>query len=242
MNDLLSSVYDAHLTIAGHPLSWREIIGNVFGLASAIGGLRRRVWAWPIGILGNVILFTVFFGTAIGLEDGRHPLFGQAFRQVFFIAVSGYGWWRWRRAAAGKGRQEPAITPRWATRGERAGYLAAWAAGVIVIQFAFAAVGAGWAAPRWYYWADAWIFTGSIMATYAMARGWVDFWLVWIAVDLVGVPLLWHSEYYPSAVLYLVYGGFVVAGLTVWLRAVRAGGGAGQVPSPAAGARERVRA
>ena len=22
-----------------------------------------------------------------------------------------------------------------------------------------------------------------------MARGWVDFWLMWIAVDLVGVPL-----------------------------------------------------
>src|SRR3712207_9231330 len=35
-------------------------------------------------------------------------------------------------------------------------------------------------------WADAWIFTGSLLATYAMARGWVDFWLIWIGVDLVG--------------------------------------------------------
>jgi nicotinamide mononucleotide transporter len=38
--------------------------------------------------------------------------------------------------------------------------------------------------------ADAWILTGSILATYGMARGWVEFWLIWIAVDLVGVPLL----------------------------------------------------
>ena len=29
---------------------WREIIGNLFGLASAVGGMRRRVWAWPVGI------------------------------------------------------------------------------------------------------------------------------------------------------------------------------------------------
>ena len=35
---------------------------------------------------------------------------------------------------------------------------------------------------------EAWILTGSILATYGMARGWVEFWLIWIAVDAVGVP------------------------------------------------------
>ena len=59
-------------------------------------------------------------------------------------------------------------------------------------------IGAGWPAPRWYYWCDAWIFVGSMVATYAMARGWNDFWLAWIAVDLVGVPLLWHSQLLPD--------------------------------------------
>ena len=52
-----------------------------------------------------------------------------------------------------------------------------------------------------------------MVATYAMARGWVDFWLCWIAVDLVGVPLLLHSHFYPSAVLYGVYGGLRDLGL-----------------------------
>jgi nicotinamide mononucleotide transporter len=60
-----------------------------------------------------------------------------------------------------------------------------------------------------------------MVATYAMARGWVDFWLAWIAVDLVGVPLLWHSHYYPTAILYVVYGGLVIWGFVVWLRASR---------------------
>jgi nicotinamide mononucleotide transporter len=60
-----------------------------------------------------------------------------------------------------------------------------------------------------------------MVATYAMARGWNDFWLAWIAVDLVGVPLLWHSKFYPSAVLYVVYGGLVVYGFFVWLKASR---------------------
>lgn len=39
----LGWLFDATLTIAGHDILWREIVGNLFGLASAIGGLRRRV-------------------------------------------------------------------------------------------------------------------------------------------------------------------------------------------------------
>ena len=221
MNDWLNAIYEARIDVGGYPLYWREIIGNGFGLASAIGGLKRRVWAWPIGIIGNVILFTVFFGTAFGLEDGRQPMFGQAFRQIFFIATSVYGWWAWKQRSAGKAASAPAITPRWATAKERTALIVGSLAAVVVTQYVFAQIGAGWPAPRWYYWTDAWIFVGSIVATYAMARGWVDFWLAWIAVDIVGVPLLWHSQYYPSAVLYLVYGAFVVAGFFVWWKASR---------------------
>ena len=60
-----------------------------------------------------------------------------------------------------------------------------------------------------------------MLATYAMARGWVDFWLCWIAVDLVGVPLLLHSRFYPSAVLYGIYGVFVIWGFATWLKVAR---------------------
>ena len=54
-----------------------------------------------------------------------------------------------------------------------------------------------------------------------MARGWVEFWLVWIAVDAVGVPTLVNAGYYPSAVLYGFYGAFCVAGFLTWLQVRR---------------------
>lgn len=216
-------LYEAHLTIGGHPITWREIVGNAFGFASAIGGMRRRVWAWPVGIIGNVLLFTVFIG--VGLTHSQAgPMFGQAGRQVFFVLTSVYGWWAWRtRHQHGDGERGggAAITPRWASASERLGLVIAWVAGVVVCQWLFSVIGAAWPAPRWYYWADAWIFVGSIIATYAMARGWTDFWLAWIGVDLVGVPLLVHSHFYPSAVLYAVYAGLVLYGFLVWLRVSR---------------------
>ncbi|MEO7982359.1 MAG: nicotinamide riboside transporter PnuC [Sporichthyaceae bacterium] len=217
---LINDVYEAHLTIGGHDITWREIVGNAFGLASAVGGMRRQVWAWPVGIVGNVLLFTVFLFTATQGDHGGSPLYGQAGRQVFFVVISVYGWWRWQQNSR-RGGRGPAVVPRWATAHERATYLGAAAVGVAVCYLAFRAIGAGFPAEWWFYLADAWIFVGSVVATYAMARGWVDFWLCWIAVDLVGVPLLLHSRFYPSAVLYAVYGGFVVWGFVTWLRIAR---------------------
>lgn len=213
--DIMNELLAAHITIGGHPIAWSEIIGNLFGLASALFGMRRKVWAWPVGIVGNVLLFLVFMGAAYGNDDGQR-LFGQAGRQVFFIITSVYGWHRWQQTRRAGGAGAPAVEPRWATWKERLGYAAFWLLAVVVLTPIFRALGS--------YdpvWADAWIFVGSIVATFAMARGWIDFWLCWIAVDLVGVPVLLHAHFYPSAVLYGVYAGFVIWGFLVWRRVAR---------------------
>ncbi len=225
-------LYTANVHILGADIYWREILGNLFGLASAILGMRRLVWTWPIGVIGNVMLFTVFVGSALG-DQGGAPLWGQASRQVFFIVASVYGFSRWQQNRR-SGSSAPAVRPRWATPSERALYLPGALLAVLVCWFVFRQVGAGFPVAWWYYLADSWIFVGSILATYAMARGWVDFWLCWIAVDLVGVPELLHAHYYPSALLYAIYGGFVIWGFTVWLRIARTEGSEfdGAVPRP----------
>ena len=76
-----------------------------------------------------------------------------------------------------------------------------------------------------------------MLATYAMARGWVDFWLAWVAVDLVGVPELLYFHLYPSALLYGVYLVLVLYGFFTWRRIARAESSAGAD----GGAREPVR-
>jgi nicotinamide mononucleotide transporter len=104
------------------------------------------------------------------------------------------------------------VVPHWA--GLRGGIqlVSIGVVGTVVFAYIFEALGS------WGPWADAWIFTGSFLATYGMARGWIEFWLIWIAVDAVGVPLLFTAGYYPSAALYLVYGGVVIWGFVVWRR------------------------
>jgi len=220
--NFLSWLAEASIQVGPYQLRWLELIGVLIGLASAVGGMRRKVWAWPVGITANVLLFFVYINAILDPNAGeRTPLFGQSGRQIFFILTSAYGWYRWHQLRAGRGAGKPAIVPRWATAVERSALVGTWILGVVVVQWLFAQIGAGWPAPRWYYWCDAWIFMGSLLATYAMARGWNEFWLCWIGVDLVGVPLLLHSNYIPTAVLYAFYAVFVIYGFVVWLRATR---------------------
>ncbi|MDN8580365.1 nicotinamide mononucleotide transporter family protein [Corynebacterium bovis] len=236
---ILTRLLDAQLTIGDSAVLWREIIGNAFGLASAVGGMRRVVWAWPVGIVGNVLLFTVFLGGVFHTPQNL-DLYGQAGRQVMFLVVSVYGWWTWR-AARTAGLREPtetdpsrsiisepaassaAVQPHWAGTRARVGMAVTAVVGTVGFAAVFSALGS------WGPWADAWIFTGSLLATFGMAKGWTEFWLLWIAVDLVGVPLLLRAGYYPSAVLYVVYAAFVLWGFATWLRIQRsAGAGAEQ--------------
>jgi len=205
--DIVHWLFDAKIVIGDQTLLWREVLGNVFGLLSALGGMRRRVWAWPVGIVGNAMLFTVFLGAVFGNPNPVN-LLGQAGRQVMFIVVSIYGWYRWTRR---DGAEATTITPHWATSRERLLLVVALIGGTAILTPIFTALGSY--APQW---SDAWIFMGSLLATYGMAKGWVEFWLIWVAVDVVGVPLLFSAGYYASGIMYIVYGAFTLSGFFVW--------------------------
>lgn len=225
-HNLFQQMIDAGVDIGPYTLHWLELAGVLIGVASAWYGMKRAVWAWPVGIVANVMLFFVYVGAAFGADE-RIPLFGQSGRQVFFVIVSLYGWYRWsqhKRATGGGGA--PAVVPRWMTSRERLLVGAGWLLGTVVVHQAFVAL---WnLSPNpfftpqwWFYWCDAWIFVGSIVATYSMARGWNEFWLAWIGVDLVGVPLGFATGYVPTSVMYIFYGMFVLYGFTQWVKVTR---------------------
>ncbi len=208
----MSWLLDAKVQMLGSEILWREIIGNLLGLISAVLGMQRKVWAWPIGALANVMLFTIFLGGVFATPQAK-DLYGQAGRQVFFFIVAIYGWYRWHQT---KSHGPVAVHPRWATTGERLTLIAILGLGTIMGAAVLSQL------DSYGPWADAWIFIGSFVATLGMARGLVEFWLVWIAVDLVGVPLLLIAGYYPSAILYGVYGIFCAVGFFSWWRVNRA--------------------
>ncbi|MEN9325372.1 MAG: hypothetical protein RL414_1126 [Actinomycetota bacterium] len=212
---ILQWLFEATLHFGSKSIAVREIIGGVLGLTSAVLGARRIVAAWPIGILGDGLLFTVFLGAVFSFGDkGQHANFyGQAGRNLLLIIVSIYGWARW--AANRKlDHSKPVVEPRWTTTREKAYLIPAIIAFFFLSSQIFKALGES---GQW-LWVDSWIFTGTALATFGMSRGYVEFWLVWIAVDLVGVPFAFKNGYYPTGTLYAIYLPFVIWGFVSWLK------------------------
>ncbi|MFE1321870.1 nicotinamide riboside transporter PnuC [Kitasatospora phosalacinea] len=189
----------------GLPVYWSDFLGNILALATVWLALRRSLVAWPVQILGSVFLLIASLNVHLG---------GNAARQVVIIVSASWGWATWKRSR----EQEGAINVRWANWNERAVLIAAMVFGTI----AFAAV-LKWqdasfypGAPMWMVSADAWIFVGSIIAMYSQARRYIEFWFVWLAVDLVGVPLAVHSKLYFSGIVYSIFFVMVVIGIRDW--------------------------
>ena len=213
---ILQWLFEATISFGSKTIAVREVIGGTLGLTSAILGMRRKVSAWPVGIMGDALLFTVFLGAVFSFgDDSQHANFyGQASRNLLLVVVSAYGWIRWshhkRHGIPGK----PAVEPRWTTRREKMILIPIIIVFFIISSQIFRALGES---GQWLF-VDTWIFTGTAFATYGMSRGYVEFWLVWIAVDLVGVPFAFKNGYYPTGTLYAIYLPFVIWGFISWLR------------------------
>ena len=188
----------------GEAVKWSDLLGNLLGLATVALAMRRSMWAWPVQMAGCVLLF--------GADISAH-LGGTAARQVALVVMALYGWFRWSSVR----KNEHDITIRWARWGERALLAAGLGLGTVAFALVLKHYNASWAP-----WPDAYIFIGSLVATVAQAKGYVEFWFVWIAVDVVGVPLAFNNGLPVSGLVYVFYFAIVIAGLRQWVIKARA--------------------
>jgi nicotinamide mononucleotide transporter len=202
----MSSWAQASVPVFGEKLLWTDVLGNVFSLATVWLAIRRTIWTWPVQLVGAVLLFTASV-------SAHAP--GNALKQVMFTLLASYGWVKWVRGI--HATDELPVRP--ATMRERALLIGVLAAGTGLVALAFAHI--PWLQITWSPVANAYIFVGSAVATFAQSRALVDFWVIWVLVDLVGVPLAIKSGLYVSGAAYGIFFVMVIAGLRNWLKQYR---------------------
>ena len=213
--NIIKWLFETNLHFGSKSIAVREILGGTLGLSSAILGARRKVSAWPIGIAGDALLFTVFLGAVFAYADlPSANFYGQASRNLLLVIVSIYGWIRWARHTRVNGKTQPPVSPRWTTAKEKLVLVPT----IILFYLLSMQIFKGLGESGTWLLVDTWIFTGTALATYGMSRGYVEFWLVWVAVDFVGVPFAFKNGYYPTGTLYAIYLPFVIWGFISWLR------------------------
>ncbi|GIE98342.1 nicotinamide riboside transporter PnuC [Paractinoplanes rishiriensis] len=190
------------LTAFGVPTSWAELLGFATGLLCVGLLVRQHILNWPLGIL-NVLLLMVVFWTA--------GLYADAALQIVYVALGLYGWWAWLYGGA----QHTRLVVRRTTRAEWAGLAIA---GVLLTTglWLFLDRLTGSTVP----FADAVTTALSLLATYGQTRKLMENWWLWIAADLIYIPLYGYKDLWLTAILYVAFLILCVLGLRAWRQAL----------------------
>ena len=187
-------------------LEWSalEVIAAVFGLVSVFLSTRQNIWSWPTGIV-NVALYTIVF------YEGR--LYGLMGLQTVYLALSVYGWYQWLHGGAQKtelhvSRASPRLLVNLTALN-----IASWVALAAILRQTDAALP----------WLDALLTTTSLVAQWMLTRKILQNWLLWIAVDIVYVPMFISQHLYATALLYAAFLVLAVMGFVEWRRSIAAG-------------------
>ncbi len=184
-------------------LEWIAAGLGVFNIALLI---FRSQWNFAFAIASVSLYIFVFF------ESG---LYAESALQVFFIIANIWGWLLWRRTLR-SASDESRVPVRWLDWRSRIVWLLAMAAISINLSWVMDKY-----TPATVPYVDTPLAVFSIGAQFLLAYRRIENWVLWIAIDLVAIPLYVYRGLEPTAGL---YGGFLVMslfGLKEWVEVER---------------------
>jgi HTH-type transcriptional repressor of NAD biosynthesis genes len=183
------------------PASLLESVGFATGAVSVWLVVRESIWTWPVGIANNLVFIVLFL-------DAR--LYADMALQFVYVAMSVGGWWYWLNGGRAGGRRIAQVHLP-----EAAGVAILTAAATYGLTIYLRSIDDS--AP----FLDALTTAMSLAAMYLMARKLLENWLVWIAADVVYVPLYLWKELPLTAILYGVFLAMCIRGVIAWRSAIR---------------------
>ncbi|MFF3177170.1 nicotinamide riboside transporter PnuC [Streptomyces sp. NPDC057900] len=199
--DVLDPLRQPLVTVLGTPVSWTEVLGFGSGALCVWLVARQHLANWPVGIANNVFFVLLF---------AQSGLYADAGLQFVFIALAAYGWWTWTH---GGGSGPDSLPVRNTTRAEWGLLLAAGVVGTLALTVLLDRATDS-TVPFW----DALTTALSLAATYGQCRKLVESWWLWIAADVVYIPLYAYKELYLTSLLYVGFLTLCLFGLRNWRR------------------------
>lgn len=201
----MNSIIDC---IADNRLMMLDILSTVVGIVYIVLEYRASIWLWFASIIMPLIDIVLY------LEAGLYADFGMA---IYYAVAAVYGFivWRYGRKRGQKTAGEMPVTHyrRKLIIPSAAVFALAWI-GIygILVRFTDSDV------PL----TDSFVNALSIIGLWALARKYVEQWLIWIVVDAVCCALYAYKGIPFKAMLYGAYAVIAVFGYARWKRMMTA--------------------
>lgn len=187
-------------------MHWLDITTTVLGLAYILLEYKASMWLWLVGFVMEVLDIVLYYQSGLYADCGM---------EFYYLFMTVYGVWAWK---FGKKRNQKdgedlpvthfkkrLILPRTVAT------LAIWA----ILWYWLIQVGS--TVPV----ADAFTTALSFVGIWALARKYLEQWIVWIVVDIVSSALYFYKGLPFKASLYALYVIIAVLGYIKWKNMMR---------------------
>jgi len=177
-----------------------ELLGAILGILYIRFSIRQSILTWPTGLLTSLLYVVVFSKSALYAAMGL---------QVYYVVISVYGWYYWLK---GKNANNKSLLPVRSTNKKmwvKIGIISILIYSVILfilIKFSDSEVP----------YMDSLTTSLSIVATWMLAKKYIENWIIWIFVDFVSIGLYIYMSLWPTVALFIVYTIMAFFGYIEW--------------------------
>lgn len=185
--------------IANH---WLDMLTTVLGLAYILLEYRASIWLWAVGFVMQSLGIVLYYQKGLYADCGM---------EFYYLVMTVYGFLAWRFGKKIKNGSLPI------TRFKRS-LILPWTVGTLAIWgaiYTFLVTCTDSRVPL----ADSFTTALSVVGIWALARKYLEQWLIWIAVDVVTCGLYFYKDIPFKASLYALYVVIAVLGYRKWKQA-----------------------
>ncbi len=181
-----------------------EIVAALFGVASVYFAKKNRIEVYPTGIISTGIYIYICY---------KALLYGDTIINLYYTAMSLYGWFMWSRTRQGRQLQ---ITRMNSYDMLRASIIFVFTA-VFVLAIYMYTERMGFVVS----YLD--IFTTAVFfcAMYLMANRKLEHWIFWIMGNIISVPLYLYKGLALTSVQYFIFLILAIQGYAEWKKIIR---------------------
>jgi nicotinamide mononucleotide transporter len=177
-----------------------ELLGAILGIIYIFFSIKQNILTWATGLMASLLYVYVFFTAKLYADMGL---------QVYYVVISLYGWYFWIKGNKPLNAKQVLVKKTSVNLWLKLSIIAIILYAIIVvilINFTNSDVP----------YMDSLTTALSIVATWMLARKYIEHWLIWIFVDAFSAGLYIYKELWATVVLFIVYTFMAARGYVVW--------------------------
>ncbi len=190
---------------------WLDILTTILGLAYILLEYRASIWLWAVGFLMQSLGIILYYQKGLYADCGM---------ELYYLTMTVYGYFHWVRKTR-QSKKEKKEERRYDAITHFPKRLALlWTAITLV----------AWGTLYWFLitftdskvpLADSFTTALSFVGIWALARKYLEQWLIWIVVDVVTTVLYFYKDIPFKASLYALYVVIAIIGYLKWKRQMK---------------------